>query len=478
MNEFKVIDIIKNASNGNGVNLADSLSGISIYDQKISLLFFSEKNGSGDIRKYESLITEKIKNQFKNSIINFDYTNDVKYKNSLSKGFKNNISKYKDSDYKLDKWQTDGHKMLWHLGRVKEWQENKRIAPLHIDMGFVNGCNMACTYCYGVIQNRAGYGTNAKNIFFTPKEKIIDVFKEAKEIGVKSISIIGEGENTLHPDFYEILSFAKKIDMDIGLSTNGIKIDKEKMDIFLDSLTWAKVNISAADPKSFKEIHKVTQFERVKKNIENLVSLRNKKGYKCTLGLQMVITKKNHDQIIPLAKLGSELGVDYCQVKPCTDTYDFKLDSMPGSDYLNLLDIFKEAEKYSNKNYSVSVKWKKILNGGWKDYKTCFGTEFLINISGTGNVFPCCHWFDYRKDEFLMGNITKNSLKDIVYSDRYNEIQKKIQKDVNVNKDCASNCRQHHMNRFLSHEGKTDANKLEEKYSETISKKPNHMNFV
>lgn len=151
---------------------------------------------------------------------------------------------------------------------------------------------------------------------------------------------------------------------------------------------------------------------------------------------------------------------------------------MPGSDYLNLLDIFKEAEKYSNKNYSVSVKWKKILNGGWKDYKTCFGTEFLINISGTGNVFPCCHWFDYRKDEFLMGNITKNSLKDIVYSDRYNEIQKKIQKDVNVNKDCASNCRQHHMNRFLSHEGKTDANKLEEKYSETISKKPNHMNFV
>ena len=147
MNEFKVIDIIKNASNGNGVNLADSLSGISIYDQKISLLFFSEKNGSGDIRKYESLITEKIKNQFKNSVINFDYTNDVKYKNSLSKGFKNNISKYKDADYKLDKWQTDGHKMLWHLGRVKEWQENKRIAPLHIDMGFVNGCNMACTYC-------------------------------------------------------------------------------------------------------------------------------------------------------------------------------------------------------------------------------------------------------------------------------------------------------------------------------------------
>ena len=108
---------------------------------------------------------------------------------------------------------------------------------------------------------------------------------------------------------------------------------------------------------------------------------------------------------------------------------------MPGSDYLNLLDIFKEAEKYSNKNYSVSVKWKKILNGGWKDYKTLFGTEFLINISGTGNVFPCCHWFDYRKDEFLMGNITKNSLKDIVYSDEYNEIQKKIQKDVNVNKD-------------------------------------------
>ena len=153
---------------------------------------------------------------------------------------------------------------------------------------------------------------------------------------------------------------------------------------------------------------------------------------------------------------------------------------MPGSDYLNLLDIFKEkAEKYSNKNYSVSVKWKKNLKWRMEGLQNvCFGTEFLINISGTGNVFPCCHWFDYRKDEFLMGNITKNSLKDIVYSDRYNEIQKDSKKDVNVNKDYANPItRQHHMNRFLSHD-KTDINKLREKYSETISKKPNHMNFV
>ena len=478
MNEFKIIDTLGKISSGNGINLADSLSGIAIYEKKIALLFFSKESGYGDIKKYENLITESVNKEFANTTIHFDYTNDIKYKNSLSKSFKKNISQHINSDYQLDKWKTDGHKMLWHLDRVKDWQEEKKIAPLHIDMGFVNGCNMACTYCYGVIQNRAGYGTDAKNVFYTPKEKIINVFKEAKEIGVKSISIIGEGENTLHPDFYEILSYAKKIDLDIALSTNGIKIDNEKMDIFLDSLTWAKVNISAADPKSFKEIHKVAQFERVKKNIENLVKLRNKKSYKCTLGIQMVITKSNHDQIIPLAKLGAELGVDYCQVKPCTDTYDFKLDSMPGSDYLNLLDIFKEAETYSNEKYSVSVKWKKILNGGWKDYKTCFGTEFLINISGTGNVFPCCHWFDYRKDEFLMGNIIKTSLKDIVFSNRYAEVQKKIQTDVNVNKDCASNCRQHHMNRFLFHEGKSSTADLNEKYSEALSEKPNHINFI
>ena len=107
-----------------------------------------------------------------------------------------------DKEEKVD-MNMDSHKLFWHLDRVEAWQRGERIAPLHIDMGISSGCNMACIFCYGVIQNRDGFGTNSKKIFHMPTDAVKRTFKDAKEIGVRSIALIGEGENTLHPDFYE-----------------------------------------------------------------------------------------------------------------------------------------------------------------------------------------------------------------------------------------------------------------------------------
>ena len=107
------------------------------------------------------------------------------------------------------------------------------------------------------------------------------------------------------------------------------------------------------------------------------------------------------------------------------------------------------------------MKWQKITNRGVKDYDVCFGTQFIIAISGDGSVFPCGHWFAMRRDEFLMGNVNVTSLADIVASERYAEVQAKI-RSINVNRDCETNCRQHYINRFLSQ----------------ISQAPIHKNFI
>ena len=109
----------------------------------------------------------------------------------------------------------------------------------------------------------------------------------------------------------------------------------------------------------------------------------------------------------------------------------------------------------------MSVKWQKMGNLGMKDYDVCYGTSFIIAISGNGRVFPCGHFFDIRQDEFLMGNVIETSLKDVVFSDRYWEVQKSIQ-SLDVNKECESNCRQYYISEFLWR----------------LKNPPKHVNFV
>lgn len=347
-----------------------------------------------------------------------------------------------------DKFRMDGHKLLWHLDRVAAWQKGERVAPLHIDMGISTGCNMACTYCYGVIQGRSGFGTDIKGRFNLPKSAVLRTFREAKNAGVRSIALIGEGENTLHPDFSDIVAYGREIGLDLSLATNGIRLDQLRTDDLLSGLEWLRINISAASNESFLKIHQVPQLDRVLNNVRELVKVKKDKGYDCTIGLQMVVTHDNTDDIVPLAKLGAELGVDYLVVKACSDTPDGKLNA-PGREYKDLEDLFLKAETYSREDYVVSIKWSKLLNEGYKDYPVCFGTQFIIAISGDGSVFPCGHWFDVRRDEFLMGNVIETPLAEILKSDRYWEVQEKIQ-TVNVNKDCETNCRQHYINQFLS----------------------------
>ncbi|MBF0129118.1 MAG: radical SAM protein [Alphaproteobacteria bacterium] len=347
-----------------------------------------------------------------------------------------------------DKFNMDGHKLLWHLDRVHEWQQGKRIAPLHLDMGISTGCNMACRYCYGVIQGRAGYGTDKKGRFNMPKEAILRTFQDAKDIGVRSVALIGEGENTLNPHLYDALEFARSIGLDVSLATNGISIQLDRLDVLLTSLSWLRVNISAATPETFEKIHGVTQFDRVLGNIRAMVAAKKAHGWPCTIGLQMVVTKENMDDIVPLARLGGELGADYLVVKACSDTPEGTLDA-PKEEYLEIEPLLREAERFSTSAYTVAIKWHKLTNAGLKDYKVCFGTQFILAVSGDGSVFPCGHWFDIRRDEFLMGNVIETPFRDIVASERYWEVQQRIQ-TVDVNHDCESNCRQHYINRFLA----------------------------
>ena len=229
INVAKILSEIPEVSNNDNIVNSGRIQGINIYKDKINILI-SKKNSEQE----EEM--EKLKQNIRSKLpIKENLTIDIKEGELKKSDITHllNMSKVDKEENKVnDKWNMDSHKLFWHLERVEAWQKGERVAPLHIDMGISSGCNMACTFCYGVIQNRDGFGTNSKKIFHTPTKAVKQTFKDAKEIGVKSIALIGEGENTLHPDFYEIINYAREIDLDLSLATNGIRIDHKKLILF------------------------------------------------------------------------------------------------------------------------------------------------------------------------------------------------------------------------------------------------------
>ena len=168
-----------------------------------------------------------------------------------------------------------------------------------------------------------------------------------------------------------------------------------------------------------------------------------------TIGLQMVLMPQFSDQIMPLTKLGKELGVDYLVIKHCSDDETGSL-GIDYSEYSNLVDMLKDAESYSDENYLVKAKWSKILSGGKRKYAQCFGPPFILQISGSGLVAPCGMFFNEKYKKFHIGNIAEQRFKDIWQSERYWDVMKSLHSaGFDARTDCGCLCLQHKVNEFL-----------------------------
>ncbi len=348
-----------------------------------------------------------------------------------------------------DKYIMDGHKLYWHTDRVNDWLSGKRIAPVHIDVGLSKGCNIRCEYCFGVLQGNF-YGKGS-DIYF-PREPLLRYVREAGEIGVRSMGFIGEAEPLLNPHVYEAIAEAKKAGVDVAIGTNGILLDTGETGIgALGHLSWIRFNISAASKEAYIRIHRSKEFAKAVEKANFCVETKKRKNLKVTIGFQMVLTPTNVDQVIPLAKLGKSLGVDYLVIKQCSDTVDSEIGVFNKfAEYDNFHNILSEAESIGSGNYNVIVKWKKIDNKGKRIYKQCLGVPFLLYSSGDGKLYPCGMCFDYNRgmeEEYRMGDLVRQSFKEIIASDRYWKVVDQISK-IDVNK-CYSNCRTHAVNDYL-----------------------------
>ncbi|MEE9384520.1 MAG: radical SAM protein [Nannocystaceae bacterium] len=337
----------------------------------------------------------------------------------------------------------DGTKIAWYPDRVRAWQRGERIAPITIDMALTRACNYACEFCYAMLQE------NDRKVI--SGEVMSSFLEDCAQIGVKGISLVSDGESTISPVFADVVKYGSELGLSMAVGTNGLALTRSRLEELLPHLTYIRINISAGERARYAEIMGVREewFDRVCRNIADMVEIKRRRGLDVTIGLQMVVMPSYGDQILPLARLGKRLRPDYLVLKHCSDSEDGEL-GVDYEDYNKLYDDFRAAEALSDPGYKVVVKWSKIEAKGQRSYQRCYGPPFMIQLSGSGLVAPCGMLFNQRYAKFHIGNICEQSFKDIWSSDRYWEVMNYLSSpEFNAQKMCGSLCLQHKVNETL-----------------------------
>jgi MoaA/NifB/PqqE/SkfB family radical SAM enzyme len=319
-------------------------------------------------------------------------------------------------DTKEGKLILDSHKLPYHFERVKAWEDGEKIVPVSVDMALTRACGAMCSFCYAMVQEPQ----ERSNIKTKEALNLLDDFAE---LGVKGVSLISDGESTISKSYIPFIQHAAKIGIDVGNATNGWEFEPDKIEQVLPYLKWVRFTVAAGTPESyakimFKSKEHTEVFDRAMSNIKYAVELKKKLNLKVTLGIQMVLIPEFKDEIIPFANLAINLGVDYGVIKHCSDD-EFGTLGVNYSEYENMYGLLNKAEKISNENTKIIVKWDKIKNKGKPSYNRFYGPQFLLQISGSGLIAPSGMFFNARYSKFHMGNFTEERFINVFNSERY-----------------------------------------------------------
>ena len=348
-----------------------------------------------------------------------------------------------------DVFRIDSHKLMFHPTRVSqwlesygEWEKERYIYPIYVEVSPYGGCNHRCTFC-GV--DYMGY-KSVKIDYNLYKERI----QEMGELGVKSVMFAGEGEPLLHKELPLMVEATKKAGVDASVTTNFVLASIENLPLILQHASWIKVSVNAGESSSYAKIHRTKEqdFNKVLKNFELALEIREKEKFSCTLGAQMLLLPENHKEVLILAQRLKSIGVDYLVIKPYSQHLFSKTREYEGVNYKEFYHLKEQLESLNAEYFNVVFRVETMQKmEASQRYQKCYSTPYFWGyIASNGDVYGCSCYLG--QDNFAYGNINRQNFKTIWEGDRRRKNTLFIQQELDISK-CRVNCRMDFVNHYL-----------------------------
>jgi radical SAM protein with 4Fe4S-binding SPASM domain len=261
--------------------------------------------------------------------------------------------------------------------------------PVHVDLEINSNCNYRCIFC------PHGTGEMRNDLPMMSLETAKRVLNELAKNRVYSIKLNWRGEPALHPHLAEITSYAKKVGIkEVQINTNGFAFTEQKIrDLVEAGIDRVIFSLDATTPELYAKIRPGGEFNRVVNNIKTFDKIRKElKQQKPFLRVQMVRTQLNKHQVQDYKKMWQGIADDI-RISDVTDRGQ--------GDYLRV------GDQISVGRVCCPQPWQRIM------------------ISCEGKVLMCCSdWFE----KIPLGNIGKDSLKEIWHGKKLNAIRKRLKK--------------------------------------------------
>lgn len=322
--------------------------------------------------------------------------------------------------------------------------EKGNLLPRRYVLVLTNLCNLKCSFCFQERKKRADRMLTNDWINFI------------NQIPPNSRITLTGGEPLVYKDFDHIFKISNEKN-ETNIITNGILLNK-KIDLMLDNKNFKVLGISIDEIKNKNRGFTDVQWDNLVQDVLKFAKLRDKKNLNTVIEIKTVILDENINHLFELHKFVVE--------KMACDTHSFQF--LKGADiqHSDIMFDFKEVNKkykayrYLNfdklieqlnliKDYNIKNNKKSFLHpniislndGGnitKKDieflnnedhdpviYDTCYSPWSSVHINVDGNLFPCM--------AVTMGNVKKQKLHDIIFSDKFNLFKESIKKNKTLN---------------------------------------------
>lgn len=335
-------------------------------------------------------------------------------------------------------------KIFYHQDVLQHLLKGERCNPVYIRIKPTNKCNHNCSYCHYKNSYLELDDFDPKDEI--PKAKMLETVDSMRELGVKAVTFSGGGEPLLYPYIEETMERVLSSGIDLSIITNGSLLTGEKAKLLAKG-KWVRLSIESIDDEEYCSIRGIKKgsFEKLCDNISNFAHIKNES---CELGVNVVVNDRNCHEIMEMARLMKELGVNHVKFSPMisndTDSYhkDFRNDVTKqlqeaqdtfGNDRFKVIDLYTG-------DFGNSVVFER-------NYKRCPMKEFICIIAANSKVYYCQDKAYLNNGE--IGSIADRSFKDLWLSKETDDLFRHFDASKICKQHCVHDSRNDLINSFL-----------------------------